>query len=209
MLPTYIPNEYWLKRGKVYKEQFKYNKKFQLQENMLIDYLKTALESFDTVLELGCGFGRISRLMLSKFPDIKEYVAVDLSPDQIENAKQYTKLSNDGAILKFIVSDIQSLDIDKKYDLVISCEVLLHILPSEIGSVIKKMVNMSNKHIVNIDWFEEVIPKKVAPHNFIHQYQTLYKSTSLVKQVYRVPIVSKGLLFKFDTKQSIFHALKE
>ena len=92
MLPTYIPNEYWLKRGKVYKEQFKYNKKFQLQENMLIDYLKTALESFDTVLELGCGFGRISRLMLSKFPDIKEYVAVDLSPDQIENAKQYTKL---------------------------------------------------------------------------------------------------------------------
>jgi hypothetical protein len=40
---SYIPREYWIEQGKTYKEQFHYNKKFELQEQMLIDYLKTSV----------------------------------------------------------------------------------------------------------------------------------------------------------------------
>ena len=77
--------------GKTYKEQFRYNKKFELQEQILIDYLKKniIITSSLTVLEVGCGFGRITKLLLQNFPNIREYLAVDLSPHQIENAKQY------------------------------------------------------------------------------------------------------------------------
>ena len=57
--------------------------------------------------------------------------------------------------LKFIISDIQFLQVDKKFDLVIAAEVLLHILPSEINEVVSKLVNISNKHVVNIDWYEQ------------------------------------------------------
>src|ERR671919_590161 len=108
---SYIPREYWLERGKVYKQEFQYNKKFKLQEQMLIEYLKRNI-SFSTVLEVGCGFGRITRILLSNFPEISEYIAVDLSPEQIENAKNYVMEADKRGVVRFIVSDIQSLKIN-------------------------------------------------------------------------------------------------
>jgi len=60
---SYIPNEYWTQRGKDYKKNFKYDDKFELQEQILIEYLKKY--SFDSVLEVGCGFGRITKLLLN------------------------------------------------------------------------------------------------------------------------------------------------
>jgi putative sugar O-methyltransferase len=203
---SYIPKEYWLERGKVYKQEFQYNKKFKLQEQMLIDYLKRHV-SFSTVLEVGCGFGRITKLLLSNFPEITEYVAVDLSPEQIENAKKYVLGVDKRTVLKFIVSDIQSLQLDSKYDLVIAPEVLLHILPSEIKDVIARLEGWSKKNIVNIDWYEEVVPRKAAPHNFIHQYEEIYRQMPRVARITRVPIIKSGMFSKIDTKQSIFHAV--
>jgi cyclopropane fatty-acyl-phospholipid synthase-like methyltransferase len=50
-----------------------------------------SLSPSSTVLEVGCGFGRITKLLLLDFPNIKEYLAVDLSPHQIENAKEYIR----------------------------------------------------------------------------------------------------------------------
>ena len=169
--------------------------------------------SFKTVLELGCGFGRITQLLLSNYSNITEYLAVDISPDQIENAKSLlssTKLTNH-VKLGFLVSDIQSLRVDKEYDLVILSEVLLHILPTEIDSIIKKLITLSKKHIINIDWYEDHPPKSQASHNFIHQYETLYKkytepSTTTIN---RIPIKRKKLLGTLDTKQSIFHVILE
>ena len=37
MLQLYNPNEYWIKGGMRYKDQFRHNKNYQLQELMLID----------------------------------------------------------------------------------------------------------------------------------------------------------------------------
>jgi cyclopropane fatty-acyl-phospholipid synthase-like methyltransferase len=205
MSSPYNPKEFWYERGKSYKEKFEYNKKYKLQEQMIVDYLKT-ISSFLTVLEVGCGFGRINKILLSNFPDIEEYVGIDLSPHQIENAKEYVKLVK-AKQLKFIVSDIESFQSDKKYDLVIASEVLMHILPSEIEEVMRKLVDRSNQHVVNIDWYEEKTPIKAAPHNFIHHYEKIYQDIPSVMQVNRISIVKKGLLSKIDVKQSIFHAL--
>jgi putative sugar O-methyltransferase len=203
---SYVPKEYWLERGKVYKQEFQYNRKFKLQEQMLIDYLKKNV-SFSNILEVGCGFGRITKLLLSNFSEVTDYVAVDLSPEQIENAKKYVSEVDNKNTLKFIVSDIQSLSLDTKYDLVIAPEVLLHILPAEIKDVIAKLENWSKKNIVNVDWYEEVVPRKAAPHNFIHQYEEIYLRMPRVVRVTRIPITKKGLFSRIDTKQSIFHAL--
>jgi SAM-dependent methyltransferase len=203
---SYIPKEYWLERGKVYRQEFRYNRKFKLQEQKLVEYLKKNT-FFSTVLEVGCGFGRITKIMLSNFPEVTEYVAVDLSPHQIENARNYVMGSDKSGVVKFIVSDIQSLEMNSKYDLVIAPEVLLHILPSEIKGVLVKMVGWSKKNVVNIDWYEDVAPRKVAPHNFIHEYEKLYRDIPGVSKIIRTPIVRKGLLSGIDTKQSIFHVV--
>jgi SAM-dependent methyltransferase len=214
---SYNPSEYWRERGKVYKKNFRYNKNKRLQEEFLIAHLNGISESFKSVLELGCGFGRITQLLLTNYRNITEYLAVDISPDQIENAKSLlssTKLPNNQVKLDFLVSDIQSLKLDKEYDLVILSEVLLHILPTEINSIIKKLITLSKKHIINIDWYEEHPPRKQAPHNFIHQYEEIYKkytepstTTTIIK---RIPIKrKKKFLGTNDTKQSIFHVMLE
>ncbi|HET7147774.1 MAG TPA: class I SAM-dependent methyltransferase [Candidatus Nitrosopolaris sp.] len=213
---SYIPYEYWVNHGKTYKNEFRYNKNFELQEKILIDYLKNNVSStsFSTVLEVGCGFGRITKLLLSNFPQIRDYLAIDLSPDQIENAKELIRptIEAKGHVLNltFVVSDIQSFQIQKKYDLVIASEVLMHILPSEIAQVMSKLISMSNEHVVNIDWYEQQPPSKAAPHNFIHQYEKLYRNIPDVLSVSRIPIVRKGSwLNSVDTKQFLFHATKK
>jgi len=208
MSPLYSPRKYWIEHGKKYKEQFQYNKRYRLQETILIDYLKS-ISHFSNVFEIGCGFGRITKLLLSNFPDIEEYIAVDISLYQIENAKDYIKeVCPQDTKIQFLVSDISSLQIDKKYDLVLASEVLMHILPSDINEVIRKLVELSKKHIVNIDWYEERTPKKIAPHNFIHRYQEIYNDLTSIRKINQIPIVKTGLLLKTFVNQSIFHAVK-
>ena len=209
---SYRPHEYWFEHGKTYKDEFRYNKNFELQEKILIDYLKTNLSSFSSVFEVGCGFGRITKLLLSNFPNITEYLAIDLSSDQIENAKELIRqgIVTNGQDPKviFMVSDIQSFQIKQKYDLVIASEVLMHILPYEIEEVMRKLVSISNEHVVNIDWYEQQAPSKAAPHNFIHQYEKIYRNMTGILNVYRIPVMKKGSwLTSVDTKQCVFHAL--
>ena len=210
---SYNPSEYWHERGKIYKKNFRYDKNKRLQEEFLIAHLNNISGSFKTVLELGCGFGRITQLLLSNYNNISEYLAIDISPDQIENAKSLlssSKLPNQ-VKLNFLVSDIQSLRLDKEYDLVLLSEVLLHILPEDIDSIIKKLITLSKKHIINIDWYEDNPPKSQASHNFIHQYETLYKKYTEPSKttIKRIPIKRKKFFGNLDTKQSIFHVLLE
>ncbi len=210
---SYNPSEYWHERGKKYKENFRYDKNKRLQEEFLITHLNGISGSLKSVLELGCGFGRITQLLLTNYSNITEYLAVDISPHQIENAKSLlssSKLSPD-VKLDFLVSDIQSLKLDKEYDLVILSEVLLHILPTEIDSIIKKLITLSKKHIINIDWYAEHPPRIQARHNFIHQYEELYKKyTEPSTIIKRIPIKRKKKFFgTHDTKQSIFHVILE
>lgn len=189
----YIPNEYWFEQGKIYEKEFVHHLGFDIQERTLIEYLQRYV-AFSTVLEVGCGFGRITKLLLSNFPKITKYVAIDLSPHQIESAKR-----NVNGNVEFIVSDIQSFHPDSKYDLVLASEVLLHILPSEIKHIISTLLGWS-RNLVHIDWFEENPPERVAPYNFNHQYEKIYHG--LNTSVRRTPIIDhKGF-----TKQSIFHA---
>ena len=203
---SYVPNKYWLERGKNYRLNFMYTDNFRLQEKILLDYLE-GISPFSTVLEVGCGFGRITKLILSNFSKICEYIATNLSPHQINEAEKYVNGLRSSRPPQFIVSDIQSLDLKNKYDLVLASEVLMHVPPSDIERVIGKVVDISSRHVVDIDWYEEKLPRKVAPYNFIHQYEKIYKQFRQVKEVIRIPITKKGLVFKHDTKQSIFHAI--
>jgi SAM-dependent methyltransferase len=209
---SYNPSEYWHERGKIYKKNFRYDKNKRLQEEFLIAHLNSIPGSFKSVLELGCGFGRITKLLLTNYSTITEYLAVDISPDQIENAKALitsTKLPKE-VKLDFHVSDIQSLKLDKEYDLVILSEVLLHILPTDIDSIIKKLITFSKKHIINIDWYEDEPPTKQALHNFIHHYEAIYKKyTDPSTTIQRISIKRKKFLGTLDTKQSIFHVIIE
>ena len=199
----YLPFQYWRQEGKTYQQNFKPNKHHKIHEKLLVDLLKRL--EFSTVLEVGCGFGRITKLMLNNFKGIKEYDAIDLSPDQIENAKRYVN----SPLVKYQVSEIQAFNPNgKKYDLVLISEVLLHIMPSEIKAVMEKLISLSNKHVVNIDYYEDVQTLNLEEYNFLHQYEQIYKSIPNVKRVERIHVRENKLFGRSDFKelQSIFHA---
>ena len=192
----YEPVNYWQTRGKVfYKENPYEDKEWRGIEGQFISYISKL--KFESVLEFGCGFGRITSLMLKNFPNIKKYKAVDLSPHQIENAKKY--VNNDK--VEFEVSTIQDLDETKKYDLVIGFAVLMHVPPQEIEKVIKKLVNLSKKEIVHSDWDDRGQSKvSMAKFCFIHNYKNIYKNTCNIKNIKTETII--------DVKKehaSIFH----
>jgi trans-aconitate methyltransferase len=126
-----------------------------------------------------------------------------MSPDQLKNAKGFVKSDK----VQFIESDIQSLRIDKKFDLVLAVSVLLHILPNEIDQAVAKLVGFSKKHVINVDYYEEGKARQVATHNFMHQYEKIYASLPFVESFSRAPVARKKAFSTVDAKQSLFHAL--
>ena len=179
----YDAKSYWLKRGKTLYSDNPYSKKeYELQMNEVLDYLKTL--EFSSVLEYGCGYGRYTKLLLQNFK-IKSYVATELSQDSIKEAK---KLNQEFDNVEFKTTTIQDLNFDEKFDLVLGTEVLQHVKEEEIKTCINKLVNLSKKHIVNIDSYFDVKPEYLARHCFNHNYEVLYSKNENVKEVKRIKL---------------------
>jgi trans-aconitate methyltransferase len=142
---TYVPADYWTRRGKVYEAEA-IDKGWVSVENKplfnLLDKLK-----FSTVLEVGCGFGRVGRAILKHYPDVT-YTGIDVSPDLIEAARKRLPTS------ELIVADLAAWDTERTWDLVVSVSVLGHILPADIEAVIAKMRKWATSDVVAIDWDE-------------------------------------------------------
>ena len=193
----YDPKEYWNARGKeFYKDRTLYKtEKKQLTENKLLDYLSKL--DFSTVFEFGCGYGHYTDLLLKKFPNIKEYKAIDLSADLINNAKEYVHSKK----VDFEVSTIQDFKPEKKYDLVFGVAVCMHIPSNDIILVIEKLVTLSKKNVINIDWYNREKPKiKLSGHCILHDYKSIYQRNPSVSNIKVINFVEK------PRPAPIFHA---
>lgn len=180
---NYNPKKYWQERGEIFHKENPYHEsRYRIQEKKLLEYL-SKLE-FKTVLEVGCGFGRITKLLLENF-EIDEYHATEYSPNLVEQTKMNVyKFKN----INFTAGMIQDLEIEKKYDLVLGVEVLMHIKPEEVLKAIQKLVSFSKKHIVNVDWYDEPKPKIHARHNFVHDYEKMYQAIKELNHINKVKI---------------------
>lgn len=207
--------QYWLKRSKhfFYERRRKYVCKVV---KTLMSLLKTL--SFETVFELGCGYGAITKLILQQFPDVK-IQAVDISADQIRFARKYV----DSDRVKFDVGRIQDFDVsENKYDLVIGVFVLMYIPFHDIEKVVMKMVKTSKRSVVNADWYMSIpgysghIFKQVPDRygmclQCVHDYTSLYKKFG-VKQVRMIPIPRHpvyGISFGLDSGFHVFKRKEE
>jgi 2-polyprenyl-3-methyl-5-hydroxy-6-metoxy-1,4-benzoquinol methylase len=182
----YIPHDYWKEYGKLYFTNFKYNNNFKKQETELLAELRKI--KFQTVLEYGCGFGRITKLINENFKS-RKYTAFDISVEQLNNAQKFCDCDN----VDFIVSSIEDFEPYQKYDLVVGSEVLMHVKPKNIESIIKKIVGWSKKYILSID--ATYASGELASHNFIHPYKKLYE---------RYGVVNETKIIMSKATQSIF-----
>jgi len=167
--------KFWLKKGKkYYKSEVK---RYPLLE--VPEYLKRF--SFNSVLEFGCGTGKITKLILDNFK-VDDYVAFDISPDQINHAKlQCQKYQVD-----FQISSIQKFTTNKKFDLVMGTAILGHIHPNDIMAVIQQLLSYTKKHFIHVD-AEPFLPvwKNYNPkftraiHTYRHDWNQIYRDINL------------------------------
>ena len=177
----YDPIPYWKQEGKSYYDNFQYNTDYAMQELVLSGYLKYI--KFNSVLELGAGFGRITDIINEKF-NPNTYVAVDVSPEQLSHISNAT----------IVLSDIESFKTKEKFDLVIAVEVLMHQLPDKVQAIIDKMKSLSNKHVISIDYYSYEKVVELAPHCFNHDYPFLYGNVEMI------PIGKQALFHWSKTK---------
>jgi SAM-dependent methyltransferase len=186
----YKPIEYWRSRGKYYKDKFIRNKGFELQEKMLLDYLRRL--EFKTVLELGAGFGRITNLVKSNFK-IDRYVGVDISPHQLSHITDRS--------VELVLADVHNLPLDNfEFDLILSVELFLHIKPEQIFSFLASLLEYSD-NIINLD--PDPNPRMhyaLDYFNFLHDYESMYKKLGLGVNVLRLKTD------EINTRQFLFHS---
>lgn len=156
---SYDPLTYWNEAGKTYAARFD-SGRYVEQEKAIAAYLASL--DFDTVLDVGCGFGRMRDLTGSA-----SHVGIDIAPTMIAAArKRYP-----GA--KFVKTTLSAYKTDDKYDLVLAVEFLMHVPPAQVKAAVTKLLSLSAKHVVAVDWTEPV-SRPTAPHNFLHDYRRLF-----------------------------------
>jgi len=172
--------------SKDYKKQEQVFRQFLQTLKRLMDDGSDVQPPIETVLEVGVGTGRITRIVWQELsPNIKRYYGTDIQiPDKLEERFDNRYGNKD---MKFqlgwfdITQDefyIQQRDL--KYDMIISSEVFMHIKPEDISPVISKLTNklLAPDHgtIINIDWSFKPEPSKWC---YIHDYDKLYRDNGL------------------------------
>lgn len=168
---------------------------YRLQEHIFrqtLKSLKSLIEHgvnspIETVLEVGAGTGRMTKIMLEEFPDYDWYTIVEISKDNIK--KMFKTLGNgkelprnvypiSGNIIEYV--DLPTKEV--KFDLILASEVFMHIKPSDLGPVITKLSKLlapDHGLIVNIDFQYETALNKNSTWCFIHDYHKLYTTNGL------------------------------
>ena len=147
---NFDPQQYWKAKGSIYLDNFNGNDNLiRHQEQMVLGYIEKNVPKEDVtkVFEVGCGFGRYTKLILESFPRIVQYRAIDISSDLLNGAKKYV---NDKRVI-YVEKAIQGFNIGEKHDLVFAGETLFQIPTSDIESVVFKLLSLTRKHFIHID----------------------------------------------------------
>ena len=158
---------------------------------------------FSSVLEIGCGDGRITKELLKHY-NIETYDAVDISLDRIENAKNNVENLKGICSIQFFASSFQEFSSEKKYDLVIAAELLMHVPDDEISSFIRNMIQRSKKYVMNIDYFPEEGFEwpKLKDRNYLHNYLDLFITSGIKPEnIHMERIFEKQVIFCAHTNE--------
>lgn len=169
---------WWLEHGATYKDEFLGGPAYEAQESAVAEVL-SLLRRVKFIIEVGCGFGRITKIVNERFPEAS-YLATDVSLDAMRRADEYLHL--DG--LAFHVFDLDEDDPEElggPADLVIASEVLLHRTPEQVKEDVKKLKDLSRKYIINIDWYEPGAGE--ADGCYQHDYTALFSDFGIVTRI--------------------------
>lgn len=191
MTSEFDVNQYWLSRGRTYMEEQRTPPEFhRRQEQFLLDVLQRGRIPMRRVLELGCGFGRITKRIAARWPNA-DVMALDVSPEQLANARRHC---GENPRLHFAPYDFYSAAPlpGSDYDTVVAIEVFLHHPPEVVTALLRKAAAIG-RYVVNLDWSEDWA-WSTPEHVWVHDYAKLFATVGL-------PAVTFVLPERIDGKQ--------
>lgn len=142
---------------------------YDIKQNRLADYLAKVPQS-GSVLEVGCGVGRIGSYIATQRPDIK-LVGVDFSHKMLDFA------ASTGAYQDLVVADITHLPFsENSFDLVLAMDVLFHVVrPSKKGLAWLELARVARQE-ANIFAYGTAheITSLVVIRNLVHRFLPRY-----------------------------------
>ena len=171
--------KYWENNKTDMVDQAKPSGTRQVQIEKIIEVLKPF--DFNSVLELGIGFGRVTKEILDHYK-IDRYTGLDLSQRYLDMVvERIPKVAT-------VQSTIQDFETDESWDIVLAVEFLMHIPPQDIDKTIKKMADWSRKAIVSLDYYptKEARFEKLADHNWEYDYKEKYEKYGLNVTIHRI-----------------------
>lgn len=171
---------------------------------------KIGLNANSNVLEIGCGIGTVSSLII-KHCGQGSFVGVDISKESIQLAKEiYAPFKN----AEFIVSDMSDFSYAKKFDFVVLPDVLEHIPVSQHSNLFKILSTVTSENVTilanfpepdYLDWLRKTNPEKLQiidqslsmqdllnntyPHGFklisMNSYSLQYEQTDYISLVFK------------------------
>src|ERR1051325_5384783 len=177
-------NRYWLERGRTYIGEERLALEYhRVQERFLIDVLQQGQIPTGRILELGCGFGRITKLLAENFPEA-QITALDLSPDQLANAQRNCAGCSNVRFVQYDFYSGRPFPGDG-YDLAIAIEVFLHHPRPVIRTLVERLAGAAT-HVVHLDWSEDW-PWQLPEHVWIHDYENLHAEAGLKCATFPLP----------------------
>ena len=170
------PSLWWSSRSSRYYENKAGSEEIKSRANARHQRLieKLGLLEWDSMLEVGCGFGWNLHSFQSKNPN-KVFHGCDFSTNQISQAEKLYSQK-----IKFDIADAQSLPYaDGSFDIVITITCFQHVPPNHIEKAMKEIQRVSKRHILLLemdsefatkDEIEEQLNSRVA---FWHNYSSM------------------------------------
>lgn len=134
--------------------------------NNIREFLSNYIKNSQTILEYGCGFGRILKSLNEKYNSAIKMYGVDINQKLLEDAK--INISNDNIILKQV--DGKHIPFpDKFFDLSYTNVVLQHVPEYDYRKICKELIRVTKSVIIHIECSVNYI------HKFPHAYEKFYK----------------------------------
>ncbi len=151
---------HWRQRGDRYVAEIEasgggFHDLLRQQEAEFADLLASLpLDGVRSVLEIGCGYGRMTPVILDALPNVERYVCMDISHGQAAAARAGLQEHPQSDRIGFVVSDVQSSTVQVKHDLVFAIEVLLHFPPEVVPGAVRSMQELAGSYFIHIDPYE-------------------------------------------------------
>ena len=202
----YDPESYWYHTGEkltssVYDGGNKLKKKLMVTDTLL-ELLRTL--QFNTVLEYGCGWGFVTKIVLDNFK-VGDFVAFDVSPHRITEAEILCKNHS----VDFQTTMIEDFKTNKKFDLVFSVGTLNHVRPEHIKPIIKKLLGFTKKDFVHANPpFDPTYKIERTTHSFRHNYKQIYQELGYDVKIITIspqPLEQDGITKPYHHTNKLFH----